>query len=167
MSDADIFILARSLPFTDAVVLSTMRCWAAGLTDTTAVEDQIDRMFVKLGAPDATGQLFSFMLILRHSACRSLAIGCVYKAEISADESCLLDVLALSQHRRTFEALLLLRSLVRPRSATAAQDSAGRVGACLAAAGRMLTPRQSETTRHVLVSDHWSHRGLSASPMVH
>ncbi len=167
MSDADISIRTLSLPFIDAVVLWTMRCWAAGLTDTISVEDQIERMFFDLGAPDATGQLFSFMLVVQHSACRPLAIGRVRRPDISADESCLLDILALSQHQRTFEALLLLRSLVRPRTATAAQDSACRVGACLAAAGRMLTPRQSETTRHILVAEHWSAPGSSASPLFH
>ncbi len=59
-----------------------------------------------LGAPDATGQLYAFMWILSQGASRMLNVDCVCQQSLSRDERLLLDILALSQHKRTFEAMV-------------------------------------------------------------
>jgi hypothetical protein len=144
----------RPLPFVDRVVLWTMRAWVIGITRKLPVDDQIQEAFTRLGAPDAAGQLCGFMWVLGHGACRTLAIDCVCKPGTSADERHLLDILALTQHGRTFEAMLLLRAMMRPGAANAGRDAALRVTASLTAAGHIMTPGSTGTTRHVLASDH-------------
>jgi hypothetical protein len=129
-----------------------MRAWVLGITEKIPVEEQIQDVFTRIGAPDATGQLFGFMWVLGQGAHRTLAVDCVCKPHVTGDERALLDVLTLSQHGRAFEALLLLRSMVKPNAALAAHDSAARVTAALSAAGRILQPRELETAQYVIAS---------------
>jgi hypothetical protein len=151
----------RSLPFLDGVLLWTMRAWVLGIREKIPVEEQIQDAFGKLGAPDATGPLFGFMWCLGHGALRALDVHCVCVPDVGSDERCLIDILALTQQARRFEALLLLRSLIRPKAAIAARDAAGSVAASLTAAGRILQPRQMDTSRHVLAPEE-RHRGTIA-----
>jgi hypothetical protein len=154
MCAAKDYVPLRSLPHLDGVLLWTMRAWVVGITEKIPVEEQIQDAFAKIGAPDASGQLFGFMWVLSHGARRMLNVDCVCKQHVSTDERCLLDILALSQQGRSFEALLLLRSMVSAGAATAAHDGAARVTAALTAAGRILQPRNLETARYVIAPEH-------------
>src|SRR5579859_4894358 len=94
----------RSLPSIDGVLLWTMRAWVLGIREKIPVEEQIQDAFNRLGAPGATGPLFGFMRCLSHGAARTLDVHCVCVPEVSCDERCLIDILALSQQARRFEA---------------------------------------------------------------
>jgi hypothetical protein len=140
----------RSLPAVDGVLLWAMRAWAVGMRKKIPVEGKIQDAFARIGAPDATGQLYGFMRILGQGTGRMLNVDCTCHPFISADERSLLEITALSQHERSFEALLMLRSLVRPASALAAHDAAARVAASLSAAGRFLHLRTLETRQYII-----------------
>ncbi len=142
----DIALLSRPERF----LLWTMRAWVVGITEKIPVEDQIQDAFNRVGAPDATGQLFALMWILSHGASRMLNVDCVCAPRVSADERALLDILALVQCGRSFEALVMLRSMVSRETAVAAADSAAEIMRALAAAGFALPVRNLETARYVL-----------------
>ena len=147
----------------ERILLWTMRAWVIGITQKIPVEEQIQDAFNRIGAPDATGQLYGFMWILSQGASRMLNVDCVCQTRISRDERLLLDVLALSQHKRTFEAMVMLRSLVRRGSAVAAAESAFKVMSSLSEAGFTLPVRSMETTRHAFPTQEFRH-GLFGEP---
>src|ERR1700722_19838410 len=101
----------------ERIALWTMRAWVIGITQKIPVEEQIQDAFQRIGAPDATGQLYAFMWILSQGASRMLDVDCASSPRISADERALLYILALSHQDRTFEAMILLRSMVRQNNA--------------------------------------------------
>jgi hypothetical protein len=138
-----------TLPWLETMLLWSMRAWVIGSRRKIPVERQIEEVFDRIGAGDAVGALFGFMWVVGHGALRTLNVECVCNPGISADERCLLDVIALHQHRRSFEAMVLLRSLLAPRAALAAADSAARLTAALTDANRFLASPQLPTTRHV------------------
>lgn len=152
-----------SLSRQERILLWTMRAWVIGITQKIPVEEQIQDAFNRIGAPDATGQLYGFMWILSQGASRMLNVDCVCQSHISRDERILLDIMALSQHKRTFEAMLLLRSLVRRGSAVAAAESALKVTRSLSAAGFTLPVRSMETTRYALPTQEFRH-GMFGEP---
>ena len=123
------------------LLLWSMRAWVIGLHRRLPVEEQIDEAFAAVGAAGAAGLLCGFMWILGHGAGRVVEIDCVCHPGISDDERLLLDILALAQHDRSEEAVILLCSMVTARAALEAADSAGRVMACLGAAGQFLSCR--------------------------
>jgi hypothetical protein len=142
----------------EGILLWSMRAWVIGITQKIPVEEQIQDAFNRIGAPDATGQLSGFMWILSQGANRMLNVDCVCQNSISRDERILLDILALSQHKRTFEAMVMLRSLVRRSSAVAAAESAVKVMSSLSAAKFTLPVRSMETTRHAFPTQEFRHR---------
>ncbi len=143
-----------ALPRRERILLWTMRAWVMGITEKIPVEEQIHDAFSRVGAPDATGQLFGFMWILSHGASRRIDVDCVCGQRISADERRLLDILALCQENRTFEAVALLRTMVTTGPvAVAAAESAGRVAGALSAAGFLLPPHPLETTRYMFAAN--------------
>ena len=152
-----------SLSRQERIVLWTMRAWVIGITQKIPVEEQIQDAFNRIGAPDATGQLYGFMWILSQGASRMLNVDCVCQPRLSRDERMLLDIMALSQHERTFEAMLLLRSLVRRGSAVAAAESAIKVTRSLSAAGFILPVRSMETTRYAFPTQEFRH-GVFGEP---
>jgi hypothetical protein len=147
----------------ERVLLWAMRAWVIGITQKLPVEEQIADAFNRIGAPDATGQLYAFMWILSQGASRMLNVDCVCQESLSGDERALLDILALSQHKRTFEAMILLRSMVRRSRALAAADSAMKVAKTLSAAGLLLPTRPLQTTRYAFPTQELRH-GLSGEP---
>jgi hypothetical protein len=129
----------------ERVMLWTMRAWVIGITQKIPVEEQIQDAFRRIGA---TEQLYGFMWILSQGACRMLDVDCVCAKMISGDERALLDILALSQHGRTFEAMILLRTMVKSIRALAVADCAGEIARTLSAAGFLLPARPLETSRY-------------------
>jgi len=132
----------------ERIALWTMRAWVIGITQKIPVEEQIQEAFQRIGAPNATGQLYALMWILSQGACRMLDIGCVCGTNISGDERTLLDILALSQHGRGFEAMILLRSMVKSTRALATANYANDFVRTLSAAGFHLPVRTLETSRY-------------------
>lgn len=123
------------------VLLWAMRAWVIGIGKRVPVEEQIVNVFTRFASPDAAGQMNGFVTILAHGAFRMINIDCVCKTLVSDDEKTLIDVFALTQHGRSSEALILLRSLVTPNAAVAAVDCAQKLMASLTAAGWFLTPQ--------------------------
>ena len=142
-----------ALPQLEQLLLYSMRAWVIGFCRGLPIAERLDEVFAVIGAPDAAAHLCGFMWAVGHGARRLLAVDCVCRAEVSEDERRLLDVLALAQAGRSLEAVLLLRSLITPPAALAAGDSATRLGAALAAAGRTLSPRPLPTTRYALADE--------------
>jgi hypothetical protein len=142
-----------ALPRLERILLWTIRAWVIGITRKIPVEDQISEAFSRLGAPDATGQLYGFMWMLANGASRTIDIDCTCSRTVSADERCLLDILTFSQHRQSFEAMLALRGMMRPSVAISASESAVAVANALTAAGQHLTQRAPGTTRYALTPD--------------
>jgi hypothetical protein len=142
---ADLFSLENLL-------LWSMRAWVVGLRRGIPVEERIEGAFAKIGAADAAGQMYGFMWTLGHCASRMIEVGCVCNPQITTDERCLIAILALVQHGRSGDALILLRSLFTANAAVAAIDSAQRLMACLTAAGRILSPRRPSITDFRCVS---------------
>ena len=142
-----------SLPYLEQLLLWSMRAWVIGFCRGLPVEERLEAAFAGVGAPAAAAHLYGFMWALGHGARRLLAVDCVCRPQVSADERCLLDILALHQAGRSLEAVLLLRSLATPAAALAAGDSAARLGAALATAGRFLSPRALPTARYALADD--------------
>ena len=132
----------------ERIMLWTMRAWVIGITQKIPVEEQIQDAFQRIGAPDATGQLYAFMWILSQGASRMLDVDCVCSKTISADERALLDILALSQQGRTFEAMILLRSMVKGTRALATAECANDFVHTLSVAGFLLPVRALETGRY-------------------
>jgi hypothetical protein len=132
----------------ERIALWTMRAWVIGITQKIPVEEQIQDAFNRIGAPDATGQLYAFMWILSQGASRMLDVDCVCSTRISGDERALLDILALSQHGRSFEAMILLRSMVKNTRALATAECVDDFVRTLSAAGFRLPVRSLETSRY-------------------
>jgi hypothetical protein len=132
----------------ERIALWTMRAWVIGITQKIPVEEQIQEAFQRIGAPDATGQFYAFMWILSQGACRMLDVDCVCSTKISGDERALLDILALSQHGRGFEAMILLRSMVKSTRALATADCVNYFVSTLSAAGFHLPVRTLETSQY-------------------
>jgi hypothetical protein len=150
MPPSDDFRSVTNLSRSERILLWAMRAWVVGITEKIPVEEQIQDAFNRVGAPDATGQLCAFMWILSHGANRKLNVDCVCNANISGDERSLLDIMALTQSGRTFEALILMRSMVRRETAIAASECLTKVMSALAAAGFVLRVRSLETERYIL-----------------
>ena len=132
--------------FLENLLLWPMRAWVVGLRRRIPVEERIEEVFTKISAADAAGEMYGFMWTLGHCASRTIEIGCVCNPKITADERCLIAILALVQHGRSAEALIVLRSLFTANAAVVAIDSAQRLMTCLTAAGRILSPRRPSIT---------------------
>jgi hypothetical protein len=141
----------------ESVLLWSMRAWTIGLRRGVPVEERIEEILAKIGAPSAAGQLYGFIWIIGHCAPRVIEVDCVCNPRISADEHRLLDILALTQHGRSADALALLRSLVPAEAAAvAAAASAQRIMAALTASGCFLSLRRRDSGRSpaMAVPDH-------------
>src|ERR1700760_2834107 len=132
----------------ERIALWTMRAWVIGITQKIPVEEQIQEAFGRVGAPDATGQLYAFMWILSQGACRMLDVDCVCSTNISGDERALLDILALFQHGRSFEAMFLRPSRVKTPGAVAPAECATDFVRALSAAGSPRPVRALETSQY-------------------
>ena len=134
------------------VILWTMRAWVMGIVERIPVEEQICDAFRQIGVPGGTAQIYEFMWLLSQGACRTINIDCVCRPAVSEDERRLLDILALAQRNKSFEALMLLRTMLAPRMAVAAAESAARLAEMLGAEGVVLPAPALVTERYLLVS---------------
>ena len=137
-----------ALPLPENVLLWTMRTWVIGITERLPVEERIQTAFATLKAPCAVDHLYEFMWMLSHGASRKIALQCVCAPNLTSDEQRLLEVLTFCQHERTFEALIILRSMMHGRAAIAAAHSAGRIVDVLTAAGHELALPDLNTTQY-------------------
>ena len=87
--------------FLENLLLWSIRAWVVGLRRRIPVEERIEEVFAKISAADAAGQMYGFMWILGHCASRTIEVGCVFNPQITADERCLIAILALVQHGRS------------------------------------------------------------------
>ena len=134
----------------EQVLLWSMRAWVLGRRQDRAVIEPIRRAFAKIGAAGAACRLDQFMWILADGSHRTLHVECVCAAGMSADERSLLDIFALAQQGHSFEALLLLRSIVKPAAALSLGAIAAELAGALDSAGQRLAPAARETERYVL-----------------
>ncbi|MEI9987086.1 MAG: hypothetical protein WDN69_30410 [Aliidongia sp.] len=131
-----------ALPFAERLLLWTMRAWVMGVHRRSSTEPQIRAAFTKAGTPDSTEDLERFMTRFAAGASRQIQVDCICKQEISDDERRLLDILSFLQQDRSFEAMILLRTMMTPNAAVAASWDAGRLADRLKAAGCLLAQRR-------------------------
>ncbi len=140
-----------ALPVEQGVLLWCMRALVIEMKRGLVADRPADELLAALGAPSASPCLKAFMSALSRGCTRLIEVQCVCCRRISPDERALLDVLALSQAMRPFEALLLLRGFMTQVGADAALGSAEEIGLALAQAGRFL-PEPEEEVRHFALS---------------
>ena len=150
----------------ESILLWTMRAWVVGIVERIPVEEQICDAFRQIGAPGGTAQLYEFMWLLSQGAHRTINVDCVCRPQVTEDERRLLDIVALSQRGRSFEALMLLRAMLTPPVAAAAAESAGRFAETLKTEGLMLPAPALGTERYLLVSEA-AERRVAGSRMLH
>ncbi len=139
-----------ALPVEQGVLLWCMRTIVIEMKrgpHANGAERRTDDLLSALGASAALPCLRTFMSALSRGCTRMIEVQCICRKHISPDEHALLDVLALAQAMRPFEALLLLRGFVTQAAAEAALAGAEGVGSALAQAGRFL-PEPEEEMRH-------------------
>ena len=152
-----------ALPVEQGVLLWCMRALVIEMKSGTPADTQIDELLTALGAPSASPCLRRFMVAISRGCTRMVDVQCVCLRRISPDERALLDVQALAQAMRPFEALLLLRGFVTQEGADAALREAEGIGRALAQAGRFL-PEPDEEVRHFALSGGgWAARPVDAT----
>ncbi len=146
------------------ILLWSMRAWVMGIARGLPVADRIETVYRRVRAPEAPIQVYELMWILGHGATRRLNVDCVCKRHVSADERTLLDIVALYQHGRSLEALVLLRSMVKPKAAMVAGLAASEIARILLAAGQRLSAPYLPTTQYALTNRNEQHpRDASAT----
>lgn len=152
-----------AIPVAQGALLWCMRMWVMEMKRGIGAEPRIDDMLERLGVPEASPYLKGFMFALSGGATRMIEVHCTCRPRIGADERALLDVLALAQAVRSFEALLILRGFVTLDGARAALRSAEGIGTVLAQAGRFL-PEPDAEVRHFAMSPGPAGRDLAIEP---
>jgi hypothetical protein len=154
------------LPLLENALLWAMRAWTIGSVSHVDVAGRIVLLFTMLKAPEAAGYLGGFMWVLSRSAKRGLDINCTCNPDVSADESRLLDVLALQQEGFHDGALTLLAGMMSRQAASAGCDSALRLVQALQHAGHRLPRGQDAVWRHCLQQPAGRRMGL-VSTLLH
>jgi hypothetical protein len=134
------------LPMLENALLWAMRTWVIGHARRVDVAERIDRVFDRLGAPEATRHLERFMSVLARSATRVLEVHCVCHTEVSDDEAALLHLLALQQDEAYEEAYSLLAGMTIEEGAVLGCDHACRLVLALRDAGQTLQRKPDATT---------------------
>jgi len=133
-----------ALPFAERLMLWTMRAWVMGVHRGNPTTTQIEAAFAKAGVQEAAEDLERFMVTFARGASRQIAVDCICKQQVSADERRLLDILSCHQHGRALDALALLRSMMHPRQAAAASWEAGKLADRIKAVGYLLDPAEAD-----------------------
>lgn len=152
------------LPMLEAALLWSMRAWVLGQVRGIAVDDRLQAVFAGLRATAAVEPLDGLMWVLSQGASRTLDIACVCNPAVSADETTLLDVLALEQEARPDDATVLLGRLVNRAAAGIGRGCAGRLVAAVNAAGHRLPRAGIALRRHAFAG---SVSGLPGSARLH
>jgi hypothetical protein len=142
----------ETLSSIENILLWSMRAWVMGIGRGLPVAEKIEAVYGRVGAPEAPIQIYELMWIIGHGATRTLNVDCVCKRRVSGDERTLLDIVGLYQHGRSLEALVLLRTLVRPNAAMVAGLAASEIARILLAAGQRLPAPYLPTTQYALTN---------------
>jgi hypothetical protein len=118
-----------------SVVLWCIRLWVLGQRRDVGAAWRIQEALERVGAPGAAPALGAFLRAIENGAWQPVDVQCTCWRGVREDEHALLDVIALAQEPRLFEAMLLLRSLVAPAAACVALVQAQAVAAALTRAG--------------------------------
>ncbi len=119
----------------EAALLWAMRVWVIGHYRQQDMAPRIDAAWARYGIHGGTGYLEGFMWALSRGATRPIAVLCLCRTEVSADERCLLDAFAALQQDDPVECHDLLGTLVSDAAATVAQRSATVLTVLLEQAG--------------------------------
>ena len=112
------------LPSAEATLLWVVRVWVVGHLRQEDVSARIGTALTKIGAERAQSYLNGFMWALSRGARRPLAILCLCRADVSADERVLLDTFAMLQQDEAAEAMAGLCGLLSDQAAAVALRSA-------------------------------------------
>jgi hypothetical protein len=127
-----------SLSPEQAAVVWCFRTWVDGLASPREAEARLNARLAELGVQAVAPFLGAFMARVREGAFRAIVVGCAGQPGVSEDEQALLDVLALCQEARVFEALLQLRGLVAGEATSIALEYAEKIASALTRAGWFL-----------------------------
>jgi hypothetical protein len=145
-----------------SVVLWCIRVWVLGQRREIGAAWRIQEALERVGAPGAAPALGAYMRAIEDGALRPIDVQCTCWRGVREDEHALLDVVALAQALRPFEAMLVLRGLAGPQAACAALAQAQAVAATLTCAGWQLDA-PSPCMRHVALGSGRVHGGRAPS----
>lgn len=128
------------LPEAERTLLWSMRVWVIGHCRQQEVSTRIAAALGELGVERSLADLESFMVALSRGASRPIALLCLCRTEVSADERLLLDAFALLQQDEADDAQILLCSFLTERAATIAIRSAEALAQEFFDAGASLQP---------------------------
>jgi hypothetical protein len=140
------------LPLLERSLLWSMRCWVIGARASIDVRPRIARLFRQLHAEAGFGYLDGLLWALSDAKTRMPAVYCVCDTAVGADETLLLDSLALCQAGRSAAAEILLARLVAPPVAGIARVSAARLVGVLNQAGHHLPRAEAALRRHAFAA---------------
>lgn len=134
----------------EKLMVWAMRVWVVGARERISVDEILRGSFSKAGAPHALAVLDNLMAVIAGGAARKIDISCVCHEHVSADERCLLDVIALYQAGDTLETPLMLRSFLTSAAAEHTATLVARLAGELSRAGLLLQPSACTTRRYAL-----------------
>jgi hypothetical protein len=155
--------VSTGLPMLEEALLWTMRAWVIGHSRRVDVEARIDRVFSRLGVPEAGAYLAGFMGVLSRTATRVLEVNCVCHPEVSDDEAALLRVAALQQGEAYEDAYALLAGMTTEVGAAAGCDQACRLALALQDAGQILRREKDIPPGHGGLVSSYPRRPASAT----
>lgn len=150
MSDFDAPAQVQELNRGGKLLVWAMRVWVVGARERIAVEEVLRGSFTRCGAPAALPVLDNMMAVIAGGAARTIDISCVCQDRVSADERCIMDVIAMYQAGDTLETPLMLRSFLTPGAADATAALIDRLARILSDAGLLLRTSQCRTRRYAL-----------------
>ena len=134
----------------EKLMVWAMRVWVVGARERISVDEVLRGSFSRAGASQALPVLDNLMAVIAGGAARTIDISCVCHEQVSADEQCLLDVIALYQAGDTLETPLMLRSFLTAAAAEHTATLIGRLAGELSRAGLRLQPSTCTTRRYAL-----------------
>ena len=150
MSDRDAPAHVQDLHRGEKLLVWAMRVWVVGARERIAVDEVLRGSFARCGVPTALPVLDNMMAAIAGGAARTIDISCVCQDQVSADERCLIDVIALYQAGDTLETPLMLRSFLTPGAADATAALIDRLARILSDAGLLLRTNPCRTRRYAL-----------------
>jgi hypothetical protein len=135
-------------PAAAEALLWSIRAWVFGVCRDIPVDGRIRDVLAGIGAPAAADPLLGLLCVIGDGTSRRLRIACICDRGILPDERLLLDIISMYQYGRNVEAMFQLRSILGPRAALAARDSAARLASVLIASGHLLAPPGAPPVQH-------------------
>lgn len=114
-------------------------------------ETEVQTVMKGIDLPETTKPLLKLMRAFRPSARRLLESANLPDPAIWRDERLILAVIALHQHRRQIEAMILLRSVLLPDAAIEARESADELAAVLMKRGQWLEPPMAPMMQQIVL----------------